>query len=133
MAVSGGNRLGRIVLLVRDYDEAETFYAGALGFAVLHDSSAQGQRFLHLGLPAQDASGGVGLWLLQPLPGQEDLIGRQAGGQPLMVIYVDDCDAAVSRFVAQGGTVRLPPRGEGEARFAHVLDLYGNELVLVAF
>lgn len=127
--------LGRTVLLVHDYDEAIAFYRDRLGFGVLHDSTAPGgQRFVHLGLPAQATAGpaGVGLWLLAPAgPVESALVGRQSGGQPLLVLYTADCRAAAARLSAGGVRFRRPVREEGGAVYAHIEDLYGNELVLV--
>jgi predicted enzyme related to lactoylglutathione lyase len=125
--------LGRIVLLVHDYDEALRFYCGVLGFTILHDSrSPDGQRFVHIGLPGQGGNPPVGLWLLTPAdPAEQSLVGRQAGSQPLLVLYVDDCASETRSLEARGVKVRRPPRSEGGAVFSHIEDLYGNELVLV--
>lgn len=122
-------RVGRLVLLVRDYDEAIDFY-GKLGFDVLFDErSPDGFRFVHLGLGDQN---GVGLWLLQPADEEQmGSIGRQTGGQPLMVLYTNDLLADHEALTAQGVEFREPPREEADSFVAHVLDVYGNELVLV--
>ena len=130
--------LGRVVLLVRDYDEALEFYRAALGAEVLYDeTTAEGHRFLHVGLPGQQdvhaelSPPTVGLWFLLAAEADADLVGRQAGGHPFMVIYTPHCAASVERFLAAGGDLRRAEREDGGARFAHVSDLYGNELVLV--
>lgn len=122
--------IGRTVLLVRDYDEALAFYRDVLGFGVLFDATAgSGQRFLHLGLPHQP---GVGLWLLEPsTEADAGLVGRQSGGQPLLVVYTDDCRGAVASLRDKGVRVTIQPREERDAIFAHIVDLYGNELVVV--
>ena len=130
--------LGRIVLLVRDYDEALEFYRAALGAEVLYDETTEGgQRFLHVGLPGQQdvhaelSPPTVGLWFLLADGSNDAVVGRQAGGHPFMVIYTPHCGTSVERFLAAGGEVRRAEREDGAARFAHVADLYGNELVLV--
>lgn len=124
--------LGRTTLLVHDYEAALGFYRDVLGFAVLHDSTApSGQRFLHIGLPDQRGTPLVGLWLLEPPAGDADLVGRQAGAQPLLVFYTDDCNGAVATLEQRGVEFRGPPVAEGDALFAHFADLYGNVLVLV--
>lgn len=128
----GAAMLGRVVLLVRDHDEALRFYTDALGATPIHDSTAGGQRYLHVALPAQAAEGAapVGIWFMRA-EANDPALGRQAGGHPFLVLYTDDCRAAVARFAAAGGAVRQPPRAGGGATFAHVADLYGNELVMV--
>lgn len=128
--------LGRVVLLVHDYDVALDFYRAALGAEPIFDQpTPSGDRYLHLGLPGQAAGDGagppVGLWLLRATGDDAALVGRQAAGHPLLVLYTGDCDAAVERFVRAGGSLRQPARTEAGARFAHVADLYGNELLLV--
>src|SRR5688572_13172361 len=117
--------LGRFTLLVRDYDEALAFYRDVLGFDVLHDSvGTDGQRYLHIGLQGQAGGPGFGLWLLTPASDTDRrLIGRQAGRQPLLVLYTTDCSATASTLETRGVTLRKPPQSEGGAVFAHFLDL----------
>lgn len=72
--------LGRVVVLVADADAALSFYQDVLGFAVLHDRTAGGYRYLHLGLPGQEP---VGLWLMTATTGRErELIGKQCVTSP---------------------------------------------------
>lgn len=133
--------LGRIVILVRDYDAALAFYQAAFGARVLFDvPSPSGDRYLHLGFDAEatvappNRSGGAlgaGIWLLRATGAEEAHVGRQTGGQPLAVFYTPDVRAAVARVQAAGGRVVRPVAVADGARFAHVTDLYGNEFVLV--
>ncbi|ADB49398.1 VOC family protein [Conexibacter woesei] len=121
--------IGRTVVLVRDYDEARDFYA-KLGFETLHDQPLpDGRRFLHVGLSSQP---GVGLWLLEPA-GEDgaERIGRQTGGEPLLVLYTGDLAAAIAAAREAGvDTFEEPQEAQGSA-FIHFADLYGNHLVLV--
>lgn len=141
-ATASHTLLGRVVLLVRDYDEALAFYRAALGAEPIFDQTTpQGQRYLHVALPAQPTPSGqpqerVALWFLQPTDEatprtERPPVGRQAGPHPFLVLYTRDCAAAVERFVGAGGELRRELREEAGARFAHVADLYGNELVIV--
>lgn len=132
--------LGRLTLLVRDYDEALQFYAAAFGARTVFDeTSPEGQRYLHVALPGslrdEDAEGSfppvVGIWFVRAGAAEEALVGRQTGAEPLAVLYTTDCSAAAERVAAAGGDVRRPPRAENGSTFAHVADLYGNELVIV--
>jgi catechol 2,3-dioxygenase-like lactoylglutathione lyase family enzyme len=94
--------IGRTVLLVRDYDEALSFYRDILGFQVLFDETTDsGQRLLHAGLPGQL---GVGLWFLQP----------GAWGRGYRQDWPSDWAASVPCAVHR----RLPPYGSkvGRAR-----------------
>ena len=127
--------LGRVVVLVRDYDAALAFYKEAFGARVVFDApSPTGDRYLHVVLEPEGASGtqgpAVGFWFLRPTA-DNDRVGRQTGGEPLAVIYATDVDAAVARVQAAGGALVQPVRSADGASFAHVADLYGNEFVLV--
>ena len=126
--------LGRFTLLVPDYDEALAFYHDVLGFDVLHDSIGEnGQRFLHVGRAAGGGLPGPGLWLLKPGSDVDRaLVGRQAGRQPLIVLYTADCAAASSALEMRGVSVRRSPGQQaGGAAFVHFEDPFGNGIVLV--
>ena len=88
---------------VGDYDAALEFYHAAVGAHVLFDApSPLGGRYLHVGF-----------------------------GEPVAVFYTPDVDAAVARVEGAGGTTVRRVETAGEARFAHVADLYGNVFVIV--
>ena len=119
--------LGRVVLLVSDADAAIEFYQSALGFRVLHDHVTEGFRSVHIGVPGQDA---VGLWLM-PVTSERDraLVGKQAGGYPLLVLYTDDLPAVQSRLHRL--QVRTwNERSDGEGCSLHLADLHGNIVVV---
>ena len=121
------NRWGRTVLLVRDYEEALEFYARGLGFGVTSDTVGSGGfRLLHIG------TGGVGsLWLMLAAVEDRHLVGNQAGGHPFGVFYVDDLGATLGRLEAIGTLPSQGPHEDEASRWAHVPDLYGNQIVLV--
>ena len=120
-----GNEWGRTVVLVRDQDAALRFYREAFGARVIHDSTDDGFRYLHLSI------GAGGLWLIPADPGSDDTVGRQTGAHPLGVIYVDDLELVVDSAVAAGSIVLKESAEDATARFVHVSDVDGNELVLV--
>lgn len=121
--------LGRVVVLVRDYDAALAFYQAAFGAQVLFDApSPTGDRYLHVGF-GPEASAGV--WFLRAGGEAATRVGRQTGGEPLAVFYTSDVRAAVSRAEAAGAQITRPVESADGASFAHVTDLYGNVLVLV--
>ncbi|GBQ03455.1 lyase [Streptomyces spongiicola] len=119
--------LGRLVVLVEDPDAALAFYRDVLGFRVLHDRTADGFRYVHVGVPGQDA---VGLWLMTAGSGREaELIGRQCGGQPLLVLYTTDLDAVRAHLHGHGVRV-WNEREDTDSRSLHLADLYGNVIVV---
>ncbi|MEU9508596.1 VOC family protein [Micromonospora sp. NPDC048170] len=119
--------LGRLVVLVDDPDAALAFYQDVLGFRVLHDQTAEGYRYLHVGVPGQEA---VGLWLMTATSDRErELIGRQCGGQPLLVLYTGDLDAV--REHLRGHGVRVwNEREDADSRSLHLADLHGNVIIV---
>lgn len=125
---AAGLTLGRLVVLVRDYDEALRFYQEAFGASVIHDApSPSGDRYLHLGFGDSDA----GLWLLRARSEGIERVGRQTAGEPLAVFYTEDAAAAVERARTAGATITRPLLSADGATFAHVADLYGNAFVIV--
>ena len=112
--------LGRLVLLVNDYDTAIAFYQDKLGMEV----------FVDMAVGQQQPS--VGVWLLQAqTQAQRDRVGDQTGGQPVGVFYTDDVARDHARFAGRGVRFTREPVDDGNTVYAHFIDLYGNEFVLV--
>lgn len=121
--------LGRVVVLVQDYDAALAFYRSAFGARVLFDApSPAGGRYLHVGFGSE---GDAGVWLLLASGEAAARVGRQTAGEPLAVFYTADVRGAVARAAAVGAEVVRPVESADGASFAHVADLYGNVFVLV--
>lgn len=122
-------RIGRLVVLVRDYAEAIQFYCEKLGFEVFVDIDAGPRRFVHVRLPAQKD---FGIWLMKA-EGSQDAgrIGSQTAGQPIAVIYTNHLQKDFERLSERGVAFSVAPKSEGGAGVAHFVDLYGNEFVLV--
>lgn len=121
-------QLGRTIILVKDYDEALQFYQTNFGCKVLFDQdSSFGLRYLHIGF-----EGNTGIWLLKAeSKKQEELVGKQTGGQPTLVFYTNDINALHNKLVQNGVTIKIPPATNPEYSFFHCADLYGNELAVV--
>ena len=121
--------LGRVVVLVREYEPALAFYRAAFGARVLFDApSPAGDRYLHVGFGPGD---GAGVWLLRASGEATARVGRQTAGEPLAVFYTPDVQQAVARAVWAGADVARPVERADGASFAHVADLYGNVFVFV--
>ncbi|WP_162688811.1 MULTISPECIES: VOC family protein [unclassified Streptomyces] len=113
-------------VLVADAADALAFYREVLGFSVLHDQTVDGYRYLHIGLSGQ---GQVGLWLMPATTARErELIGRQCGGQPLLVLYTADVQQT-GRHLRDHGVRVWDEREGGEGGSLHFEDLYGNVIV----
>jgi hypothetical protein len=73
-----------------------------------------------------------GLWLLVPTNDAErSRIGSQTGGAPTLVMYVEDLESLLNRLGPSDVRVVKPLSIQGEAKFGHVLDASGNEIVFV--
>lgn len=113
-------RLSDVTYLVRDHDEAITFFVDTLGFALREDeTNAAGRRRVVVG----PAGGGTGLVLA--LSGADDVVGRQAGGKVAFFLETDDFAAQHARMVAAGVRFREEPRYEVYGTVAVFEDLYG--------
>jgi catechol 2,3-dioxygenase-like lactoylglutathione lyase family enzyme len=112
-------RLSDVTYLVRDHDEAITFFVDVLGFALREDeTNASGRRRVVVG----PAEGGTGLVLALS---DADAVGRQAGGKVAFFLETDDFAAQHARMAAAGVRFREEPRHEAYGTVAVFEDLYG--------
>lgn len=121
---------GRIVILVNDYDEAFKFYEENFGckkFFDLTDNS--GQRFLHISFGSESTAG---IWFLKAeTEEQKSRVGYQTGGQPALVLYTDSFESLVEKLVSNQIKITKETEITDEYISLSVLDLYGNEIVIV--
>jgi hypothetical protein len=124
------NYLGRMILLVSDYEEASNFYENNFGFKRIYDVTTEaGQRFLHIGSDSKD---NAGIWFLKAeSKEQEERIGNQTAGQPTLVIYTTSLELLNKKLNENKVRIKVPPILTSEYKFLHCFDLYGNEIVVV--
>jgi catechol 2,3-dioxygenase-like lactoylglutathione lyase family enzyme len=116
-------RLSLTALLVRDYDEAISFYAGKLGFELVEDSDlGGGKRWVVVRPPGSDA----GLLLARAVGDQAARIGDQSGGRVFLFLETDDFGRDHERMIAAGVRFVRPPREEAYGTVAVFEDLYGT-------
>ena len=123
------NYLGRVVLLVDDYEKASSFYENNFGFVRLFDVATDvGQRFLHIGPESKKE---MGIWFLKAEGSeQKERIGNQTIGQPTLVIYTDDLEAQYNKMLANNVKIKVEPVTTPEYSFFHCYDSSGNELIV---
>jgi hypothetical protein len=69
--------------------------------------------------------------LIQASASEQHLVGGRTGGEPLGVVYVPDLDATLERLASVNAFPSSTPSSDAASRFAHVPDLYGNDIVVV--
>jgi catechol 2,3-dioxygenase-like lactoylglutathione lyase family enzyme len=115
--------------LVPDYDEALSFFTGALRFTVMQDTVlSPGKRWV---VVAPSASGGALLLARAATPEQQALIGRQGGGRVWLFLHTDDLDADRAHMRALGVRFAEEPRTEAYGRVVVFTDPWGNRWDLI--
>ena len=119
-------KLGYIALLVRDYDEAITFYTTTLGFQLVEDTDlGNGKRWVRVRPPG---STGTDLLLARAVnPEQASRVGNQTGGRVFLFLHTDDFWRDYKRMTARGINFCRPPSEESYGTVAVFEDLYGNK------
>ncbi len=127
--------LAHIALVVRDYDEALTFYIGKLGFALVEDSyqPEQDKRWVTIRPPGAAENATTILLARAITPEQVSAIGNQSGGQVFLFLATDDFAADHAAFTAAGIDWVRPPATHPYGTVAVFADLYGNLWDLVEF
>ena len=118
--------LAHVMFLVRNYDEALTFFTEALGFRVIEDTSLPGgKRWL---IVAPPGSSGTSLLLAQADgPEQVQQIGKQGGGRVFLFLHTDDFWRDYGLMQASDVKFLEAPRHESYGIVAVFEDLYGNK------
>ncbi|MDQ3021497.1 MAG: VOC family protein [Bacteroidota bacterium] len=122
--------LGRVVILVNDYDEAFKFYEENFGCKKFFDlTDKAGKRFLHISFDS-DSVGGI--WFLKAETEEENKrVGDQTGGQPVFVLYTDSFNDQLGKLNENNVKIVKGPEITNEYCSLNLLDLYGNEIVIV--
>lgn len=122
--------LGLVTVVVRDYDEAISFYVEALGFTLLDDTPVgDGKRWVVV-RPRGARETGV-LLARAAANGQTARVGDQTGGRVGWFLSTDDFDRDFARMTAAGVVFEEAPRREPYGLVAVFRDLYGNRWDLI--
>src|SRR3954470_6996644 len=118
--------IGKMALVVRDYDEAIAFYVGTLGFTLVEDTyiEAQNKRWVVVAPPGSSGS----QLLLARAVGEEQSsrIGNQTGGRVFMFLHTNDFWRDFRAYKAKGVVFVREPTEESYGTVAVFKDLYGN-------
>ncbi len=115
-----------IALVVRDYDEAITFYTEKLHFTLIEDTyqPEQDKRWVVVAPP--NSTGTTLLLAKASTPEQESVIGNQAGGRVFLFLNTEDFWRDYNEMVSQGIKFVREPKQQPYGTVAVFEDLYGN-------
>jgi catechol 2,3-dioxygenase-like lactoylglutathione lyase family enzyme len=122
--------IAHITLLVRDYDEAITFFTQSLGFDLVEDipsKDRQGQdkRWVRI---APRGSHGTQILLAKAANEEEAArIGNQTGGRVFLFLHTDDFWRDYKTMREKGVKFVREPKEERYGTVAVFEDLYGNK------
>jgi catechol 2,3-dioxygenase-like lactoylglutathione lyase family enzyme len=122
-----------IALLVRDYNEAISFYTEKLGFTLIEDTyqPEQDKRWVVVAPPGK--SGTTLLLARAATPDQAAFIGNQAGGRVFLFLHTDDFWRDYHALLVRGVHFVREPKQTDYGTVSVFEDLYGNLWDLVEF
>lgn len=121
--------IGYVTLVVRDYDEALTFFTQSLGFELIQDTPSKDRqgsdkRWI---LVAPHGSRGTSILLAQASSPEEDTcIGNQTGGRVFLFLHTDDFWRDYKAMKEKGVKFVREPKEEEYGTVAVFENLYGN-------
>jgi len=119
-------QLGQIALVVRDYDEAITFYTEKLNFQLIEDTPrSPTKRWVVMAPPGEKPSCRL---LLAKAKNEEQqaAIGNQTGGRVFLFLYTDDFWRDYENMRKAGIEFIREPAEEDFGIVTVFKDLYGN-------
>ena len=122
--------IGYIALVVRDYDEAISWFTEKLGFDLIEDSGSkdrhgEDKRWV---LVAPKGSRGTRILLARASnPEEMSRIGNQTGGRVFLFLHTDDFQRDYAAMKSRGVKFLEQPRHEPYGTVAVFEDLYGNK------
>lgn len=125
MSAPAARSVATVAVVVRDYDEAISWYTEKLGFVLDQDVDLGGGKRWVTVAPGNGT--GARLLLAQAADDtQASRIGNQAGGRVFLFLETDDVWRDHRAMLAQGVVFREEPRDEAYGTVAVFADLYGN-------
>jgi catechol 2,3-dioxygenase-like lactoylglutathione lyase family enzyme len=117
--------IGYITLVVREYNEAISFFTRVMNFSLVEDTDlGKGKRWV---LIAPPGSNGTRLLLAKAVnPEQASRIGNQTGGRVFLFLHTDNFWRDYQAMNESGVKFVQAPRDEDYGTVAVFKDLYGN-------
>jgi catechol 2,3-dioxygenase-like lactoylglutathione lyase family enzyme len=118
--------LGLVSIVVRDYDEALSFYVGVLGFNLIEDTPVPEQKKRWVVVRPPGAPYGGILLARASNENQDSHVGNQTGGRVFLFLYTDDFNRDYGAYRDKGVKFVRPRREMPYGTVAVFEDLYGN-------
>jgi len=122
--------IASVALLVRDYDEAITFYTDRLGFRLIEDVDLDNEKRWVLIAP-RGLKGARLLLARAVTPEQLAQVGNQAGGRVSLFFHTDDFWRDYADMKSSGVNFLEQPSEEPYGTVVVFEDLYGNRFDLI--
>jgi catechol 2,3-dioxygenase-like lactoylglutathione lyase family enzyme len=121
-----------IALVVKDYDEAISFYTKKLSFELIEDTQlSETKRWV---IVKPKGNGSCALLLAKAATNlQESRIGNQTGGRVFLFLCTDDFKRDYQQLLTNGITIIREPSVEEYGIVAVFEDLYGNYWDLIQY
>jgi catechol 2,3-dioxygenase-like lactoylglutathione lyase family enzyme len=126
--------IAHIALVVRDYDEAISFFTEKLNFTLLQDidQPEQNKRWVLVAPPGSQEGHGASILLARASqPDQEVFIGNQAGGRVFLFLQTDDFWRDYRQMQERDIEFVREPNEASYGTVAVFKDLYGNSWDLI--
>ncbi|MFO7630988.1 MAG: VOC family protein [Caldilinea sp.] len=118
-------KIGAITYLVREYDEAITFFTQTLRFSLVEDTNLGGGKRWVLVAPPGSSESQL-LLAKAATPAQQGCIGAQAGGRVFLFLHTDDFWRDYREMQERGVVFVERPREETYGTVVVFEDLYRN-------
>lgn len=123
------SKAAQFTIFVRDQEEAKIFYTEKLGFEVCAEI-AFSSTWNYLTVAPHHKNETVLELLKAETPEEVALIGKQTGGQVLIMFTTEDIDKTYSELIDRGVVVHGEPQPVPGGRGVGFQDLYGNQFDL---
>ncbi|WP_074987942.1 VOC family protein [Rufibacter ruber] len=119
-------KIGYVAMVVREYDEAITFYTQQLSLTLVEDTPlGDGKRWVLLSPPG--AAETCLLLAKASSPNQLNAVGNQTGGRVFLFLHTDDFWRDYPQMQNSGVRFLEAPKQEAYGTVAVFEDLYGNK------
>ena len=118
-------QIAHIALVVRDYDEAISFYTNKLQFELIEDTVLTDTKRWVIVAP-KNSSGCNLLFAKAASAEQQARIGNQTGGRVFLFLHTDNFQRDYQELLHNDVKIIRPPSTEAWGTVAVFADLYGN-------